>query len=114
MVRPERREDAVELGKTALSRAMRKAALPLQRLLGGNQLLTIAREMHLADVSALYAAVGEGHVSAQSVVQRLVGPTRRTRRRGRRHRRDRHPVRALTRRVLAAAQGATSASWSRG
>ncbi len=28
--------------------------------------------MHLADVTALYAAVGEGHVSAQSVVQRLV------------------------------------------
>jgi GTP pyrophosphokinase len=68
----ERREDAVELGKTALSRAMRKAALPLQRLMGGNMLLTIARDMHLSDVTALYAAVGEGHVSAQSVVHRLV------------------------------------------
>ncbi len=68
----ERREDAVELGKTALSRAMRKAALPLQRLMGGNILLTIARDMHLADITALYAAVGEGHVSAQAVVQRLV------------------------------------------
>jgi GTP pyrophosphokinase len=28
--------------------------------------------MHYADVSALYAAVGEGHVSAQAVVQKLV------------------------------------------
>jgi GTP pyrophosphokinase len=28
--------------------------------------------MHLADVSALYAAIGEGHVSAQSVTQKLV------------------------------------------
>jgi GTP diphosphokinase / guanosine-3',5'-bis(diphosphate) 3'-diphosphatase len=68
----ERREDAIDQGKTALSKAMRKAALPMQRLLGGDQLLTLAREMHLADVSALYAAIGEGHVSAQSVVQKLV------------------------------------------
>ena len=32
----ERREEAIEAGKTALSKAMRKAALPLQRLLGGD------------------------------------------------------------------------------
>ncbi|HEU5269130.1 MAG TPA: bifunctional (p)ppGpp synthetase/guanosine-3',5'-bis(diphosphate) 3'-pyrophosphohydrolase, partial [Jatrophihabitans sp.] len=68
----ERREDAVEAGKTALTRAMRKSALPMQRLLGGDQLVTIARDMHLADVTALYVAIGEGHVSAQSVVQKLV------------------------------------------
>ena len=51
---------------------MRKAALPIQRLLGGDQLLTLAQDMHLADVSALYAAIGENHVSAQSVVHKLV------------------------------------------
>jgi guanosine-3',5'-bis(diphosphate) 3'-pyrophosphohydrolase len=68
----ERREDAIDAGKTALSKAMRKASLPIQRLLGGDQLLTLAREMHLNDVSALYAAIGEGHVSAQAVVQKLV------------------------------------------
>ncbi|MGH8860345.1 MAG: RelA/SpoT family protein, partial [Jatrophihabitantaceae bacterium] len=68
----ERREDAIDAGKTALSKAMRKAALPIQRLLGGDQLLTLANDMHLADVSALYAAIGENHVSAQSVVQKLV------------------------------------------
>jgi GTP pyrophosphokinase len=68
----ERREDAVEAGKTALTRAMRKSALPMQRLLGGDQLVTIARDMHLADITALYVAIGEGHVSAQSIVQKLV------------------------------------------
>jgi GTP pyrophosphokinase len=68
----ERREDAIDAGKTALSKAMRKAGLPMQRLLGGDALLTLAREMHLTDVSALYAAIGENHVSAQSVVQKLV------------------------------------------
>jgi guanosine-3',5'-bis(diphosphate) 3'-pyrophosphohydrolase len=68
----ERREDAVEAGKTALTRAMRKSSLPMQRLLGGDQLITIARDMHLADLTALYVAIGENHVSAQSIVQKLV------------------------------------------
>jgi guanosine-3',5'-bis(diphosphate) 3'-pyrophosphohydrolase len=68
----ERREDAIDEGKDAISRTMRKAGLPLQRLMGGDALLTLAQDLRLADVSALYAAVGEGHVSAQTVVQRLV------------------------------------------
>jgi GTP pyrophosphokinase len=68
----ERREDAIDAGKAALSKAMRKASLPIQRLLGGDQLLTLAHDMHYLDVSALYAAIGENHVSAQSVVQKLV------------------------------------------
>ena len=33
---------------------------------------TLAKDLRYTDVSALYAAVGEGHVSAQTVVQRLV------------------------------------------
>ena len=68
----ERREDAIEEGRDAIGRAMRKQGLPLQRLLGGDALVTLARSLRYADVSALYAAVGEGHLSAQSVVQRLV------------------------------------------
>jgi GTP pyrophosphokinase len=68
----ERREDAIEEGKDAISRMMRKQGLPLQRLLGGEALITLAKDLRFADVSALYAAVGEGHLSAQSVVQRLV------------------------------------------
>ncbi|MDQ6936892.1 MAG: bifunctional (p)ppGpp synthetase/guanosine-3',5'-bis(diphosphate) 3'-pyrophosphohydrolase, partial [Actinomycetota bacterium] len=68
----ERREDAIDSGKTQLSRAMRKASLPLQRLLGGDHLVTLAQESNLPDVSALYAAIGEGQISAQSVVQKLV------------------------------------------
>ena len=68
----ERREDAIDEGKDAISRAMRKAGLPLQRLMGGDALLTLARDLQFTDVSALYAAVGEGHLSAQTVVQRLV------------------------------------------
>jgi GTP diphosphokinase / guanosine-3',5'-bis(diphosphate) 3'-diphosphatase len=68
----ERREEAIDSGKESITKAMRKRGLPLQRLLTTDALLTIARDLHLADVSALYAAVGESQVSAQSVVQRLV------------------------------------------
>jgi len=68
----ERREDAIEEGKDAISRMMRKQGLPLQRLMGGDALLTLAKDLRFTDVSALYAAVGEGHLSAQTVVQRLV------------------------------------------
>jgi guanosine-3',5'-bis(diphosphate) 3'-pyrophosphohydrolase len=68
----ERREDAIEAGKDAISRSMRKGNLPLQRLMAGDALLSIARDLQLTDVSALYAAVGERHISAQTVVQRLV------------------------------------------
>ena len=41
---------------------MRKQGLPLQRLLGGDALVTLARDLRFTDVSALYAAVGEGHL----------------------------------------------------
>src|SRR3712207_9413207 len=59
----ERRDDAVEAGKEALTRAMRKAGLPLQRLLGGDALATLAKDLRYADVPALYAAVGENQLS---------------------------------------------------
>ena len=68
----ERREAAAETGKAAIARAMRKQGLPLQRLATGDALAAIARELRYADLSSLYAAIGEGHVSAQSVVAKLV------------------------------------------
>ncbi|UFU01570.1 bifunctional (p)ppGpp synthetase/guanosine-3',5'-bis(diphosphate) 3'-pyrophosphohydrolase [Ruania suaedae] len=68
----ERREEAVDSGKTLIAKAMRKQNLPMQRLLSHDTLLTVADEMHYPDVTALYAAVGEGHVSAANVVTKLV------------------------------------------
>ncbi|WP_322099346.1 bifunctional (p)ppGpp synthetase/guanosine-3',5'-bis(diphosphate) 3'-pyrophosphohydrolase [Goekera deserti] len=68
----ERREDAIDVGKDAITKAMRKAGLPLQRLLGGEALGTIAKDLHFADVSALFAGVGENQLSAQSVVEKLL------------------------------------------
>ena len=68
----ERREAAVDAGKDQIAKAMRKQGLPLARIAAADSLLTLARELHYVDVSALYAAVGEGRVSAQSVVEKLV------------------------------------------
>ncbi len=68
----ERREAAVDAGKDQIARALRKQGLPLQRLAAADSLLDLARDLHYTDVSALYAAVGEGRVSAQSVVEKLV------------------------------------------
>ncbi len=68
----ERREEAIEHGKDAIAKAMRKQNLPIQRLLTTETLTTLAHELRYPDISALYAAIGEGHVSAQSVVDRLV------------------------------------------
>jgi GTP diphosphokinase / guanosine-3',5'-bis(diphosphate) 3'-diphosphatase len=68
----ERREAAVEAGKDQIARAMRKQGLPLQRLAAADTLINLARDLRYPDVSGLYAAVGEGRVSAQSVVEKLV------------------------------------------
>ncbi|ALO92652.1 (P)ppGpp synthetase [Streptomyces hygroscopicus subsp. limoneus] len=68
----ERRDEAIEHGKDAIVRAMRKQNLPIQRILTGDSLVTLAHEMRYSDISALYAAIGEGHVSAQNIVQKLV------------------------------------------
>ncbi|RFU87416.1 bifunctional (p)ppGpp synthetase/guanosine-3',5'-bis(diphosphate) 3'-pyrophosphohydrolase [Streptomyces triticagri] len=68
----ERRDEAIEQGKDAIVRAMRKQNLPIQRILTGDALVTLAHEMRYPDISSLYAAIGEGHVAAQNVVQKLV------------------------------------------
>ena len=68
----ERRDEAIEEGKTAIAKVMRKQNLPMQRLLTHDSLTALASDMRYPDVTALYAAVGEHHVSAANVVSRLV------------------------------------------
>jgi GTP pyrophosphokinase len=68
----ERRDEAIEQGKDAIARAMRKQNLPLQRLMSQDSLSDVASQLRYDDVSALYAAIGEGHVSTQSVLEKVV------------------------------------------
>jgi GTP pyrophosphokinase len=67
----ERREDALEEGKDALQRFMRRQNVPLKRLATEDALRQLADEMKFPSLDSLYVAVGEGHVSPQSVVARL-------------------------------------------
>lgn len=69
----ERREEAVEQGKDAIARAMRKQNLPLQKLMNQESVAEVAAQLNYPDVEALYAAVGEGHVSTQSVIEKILG-----------------------------------------
>ena len=68
----ERRDDAIEQGKDAIARAMRKQNLPLQKLMTQDSLAEVASTLRYEDVSMLYAAVGEGHVSTQSVIEKIL------------------------------------------
>ena len=68
----ERREAAVEAGKDQIAKVMRKQGLPLQRLMSAETLRQIASDLRYPDLTGLYAAVGEGRISAQSVVKKLV------------------------------------------
>ncbi|WP_376785943.1 MULTISPECIES: RelA/SpoT family protein [Aeromicrobium] len=68
----ERREEAIDHGKDLIAKQMRKEGLPMHRLFRQANLDTVAKEMGHADISALYAAVGEGNVGAQGVVDRVI------------------------------------------
>ncbi len=68
----ERREEAIERGKDSIAKAMRQQKLPLQRLMSAESLTAVAGELRYVDIDGLYAAVGEGHVSAGHVVNRVV------------------------------------------
>jgi len=67
----ERREDALDGGREAMHRAMRKQNVPFKRLATEEALTQVAAEMKYPNLDSLYVAVGEGHVSPQSVVARL-------------------------------------------
>ncbi|RLV55400.1 bifunctional (p)ppGpp synthetase/guanosine-3',5'-bis(diphosphate) 3'-pyrophosphohydrolase [Aeromicrobium phragmitis] len=68
----ERREEAIEHGKDLIAKQMRKEGLPLHRLFSQQNLDAVAKDLGLADISALYAAVGENNVGPQNVVERVI------------------------------------------
>ncbi len=68
----ERREEAIETGKESLAKNIRKQGLGLQRLMSHDSLTEVATGLHYHDIDGLYAAIGDGHVSADHVVSQLV------------------------------------------
>ncbi|MCU1494172.1 MAG: (p)ppGpp synthetase, RelA/SpoT family [Acidimicrobiaceae bacterium] len=67
----ERREDAIESGREEIVKALRREGLPAQKLAASQAVIDVAIALGYADLEALHAAVGEGHASARTVVQRL-------------------------------------------
>ena len=106
----ERREDAIENGREDLSRALRRDGLPLHKVLGSAALSEVAESMHLVDLDALYAAIGENQVSAQSIVQRLARALRGARTSSSPPRRTGAP--AAPAKVVAPEQASTSKVWT--
>lgn len=73
----ERREEAIEKGKELLTKELRRNQLPLQKLMTHELLTAVATGLHHEDISALYQSVGDGHTSAQNVIEHLtalIGP----------------------------------------
>lgn len=67
----ERRDEAIEIGREQLAREMRKRQLPTSRSVVQEAFGTVASTLRYVDVSGLYAAVGEGHVSVKSVLDKV-------------------------------------------
>jgi GTP pyrophosphokinase len=67
----ERREDAIDTGREELTKALRREGLPVQKIAHDGLLNGLAEALNYADLEALHAAIGEGHVSAKSVADRL-------------------------------------------
>lgn len=68
----QRREEAVAEGKDSVQKAFRRAGLPVQKMLGDGSLEAFAVTLKYANLEALFVAVGEGRISAGTVVQRFV------------------------------------------
>jgi guanosine-3',5'-bis(diphosphate) 3'-pyrophosphohydrolase len=68
----ERREEAVDIGKDLIAKQMKKEGVPLHRIFRQQNLDAVAKVLGQADISALYAAVGENKISAQNVVEKVI------------------------------------------
>jgi guanosine-3',5'-bis(diphosphate) 3'-pyrophosphohydrolase len=67
----ERRLDTIEAGRDDLTAQFRREGLSAQRIWKSEQLAAVVEELSYVDLDALLQAVGEHHVSPQSVAQRI-------------------------------------------
>jgi GTP diphosphokinase / guanosine-3',5'-bis(diphosphate) 3'-diphosphatase len=68
----ERREDALESGREAMTKELRRESMPIATTLSSAAFSAVAESLNLADDESLFVAIGEGQISASSVVQRLL------------------------------------------
>ena len=71
----ERREESIDKGREILAKEIRKQKLPIHQLASHKFLESVAKQLGLPNVDTLYATIGDSHVSAQNVVERLLNFT---------------------------------------
>jgi GTP pyrophosphokinase len=67
----ERRVDMIESGRDELGDEFRREGLPAQKIWRSEQLAEVVSELSYTDIDTFLAAVGEHHVSARSVAQKV-------------------------------------------
>ncbi len=67
----ERRVDMIESGRDELIDEFRREGLPSQKIWQSEQLQSVVADLSYTDLDTLLAAIGERHVSARSVAQRV-------------------------------------------
>jgi GTP pyrophosphokinase len=67
----ERRVDAIDAGRDELIKVLRREGMPVQKLASSAAMSKVAAQLNYADLDTLYAAIGEHHLSAKAVVQRV-------------------------------------------
>jgi GTP diphosphokinase / guanosine-3',5'-bis(diphosphate) 3'-diphosphatase len=68
----ERREDTFVRGRDAIQRGLRRKGIGYARAMASGELTEVARSLNYRGTDALFLAVGEGHVTAATVVQSVV------------------------------------------
>jgi guanosine-3',5'-bis(diphosphate) 3'-pyrophosphohydrolase len=67
----ERRVDMIEAGREDLIDEIRRESLPIQRVWASEQLAAVMKDLSYQDLDTMLAAIGEHHVSARSVAQKI-------------------------------------------
>jgi guanosine-3',5'-bis(diphosphate) 3'-pyrophosphohydrolase len=68
----ERREDTFVRGRDAVQRGLRRKGIGYARVMAAGELAEVARSLNYRGTDALFLAIGEGHVTAATVVQAVV------------------------------------------
>jgi len=67
----EKREDLIEAGREDLSKELRRVRLPVNRVMESSHLTAEMESLNYLDLDTLLAAIGEGHVEATQLAQRI-------------------------------------------
>jgi guanosine-3',5'-bis(diphosphate) 3'-pyrophosphohydrolase len=68
----ERREDTFVRGRDAVQRGLRRKGIGYARVMASGELAEVAHALNYRGTDALFLAIGEGHVTAATVVQAVV------------------------------------------